>query len=245
METPAPQTIRHSVGAVESQRQEHCPVDAHDGLRWYRRTSAVLRFPPTIGIAGVNWLKWSVAQVLNATHPGGSPTGGWGRERSRWVWGWHWPGWSRPCRRRCQRRRLGCGGLLDARSGQRGRRRRHRKSTPRSPVATSRATRPRHSVSDGVGKRALSAASRSTPAVTPQVTPVVPVSAAASASAEKSSARARAVRVAVPASPVQDPPAALATADSVPATRPEAGIGLCVGRSCGRSRPHRRALNWR
>lgn len=97
------------------------------------------------------------------------------------------------------------------------------RSAPRSPVAASRATRPRHSVNDGVGKRALSAANRSTPAVTPQVTPVVPVSAAASASAEKSSARARAVRVAVPASPVQDPAAASATADLVLATRPEAG----------------------
>lgn len=97
------------------------------------------------------------------------------------------------------------------------------KSTPRSPVATSRATRPRHSVNDGVGKRALSAANRSTPAVTPQVTSVVPVSAAASASAGKSSARARAVRVAVPASPVQDPAAASATAGLVLATRPGAG----------------------
>ena len=57
------------------------------------------------------------------------------------------------------------------------------KSTPRSPVATSRPAGPRDSVKDGAGKRALTAANRSTLAVTPRVRSAVPVSAAASATA--------------------------------------------------------------
>ena len=85
-------------------------------------------------------------------------------------------------------------------------------STPRSPVATSRTAGPRQSANDGAGRRALTAATRSTLAATPRVTPAVPVSAAASGSAGKPSASERAAHVAVPAAPVQDPPAALATA---------------------------------
>jgi hypothetical protein len=57
------------------------------------------------------------------------------------------------------------------------------KSTSRSPVATSRPAGPRDSVKDGAGKRALTAANRSTLAVTPRVRSAVPVSAAASATA--------------------------------------------------------------
>lgn len=57
------------------------------------------------------------------------------------------------------------------------------KSTPRSPVATSRPAGPRDSVKDGAGKRALTAAYRSTLAVTPRVRSAVPVSAAATATA--------------------------------------------------------------
>lgn len=57
------------------------------------------------------------------------------------------------------------------------------KSTSRSPVATSRPAGPRDSVKDGAGKRALTAAYRSTLAVTPRVRSAVPVSAAASATA--------------------------------------------------------------
>ena len=86
------------------------------------------------------------------------------------------------------------------------------KSTPRSPVATSRPSGPRQSANDGAGKRALTAATRSTLAATPRVTPAVPLSAAASGSAGKPSASERAAQVAVPAAPVQDPPAASATA---------------------------------
>ena len=57
------------------------------------------------------------------------------------------------------------------------------KSTSRSPVATSRPAGPRDSVKDGAGKRALTAAYRSTLAVTPRVRSAVPVSAAATATA--------------------------------------------------------------
>jgi hypothetical protein len=57
------------------------------------------------------------------------------------------------------------------------------KSTPRSPVATSRPAGPRQSVKDGAGKRALTAANRSTLAVTPRVRSAVPVPAAATATA--------------------------------------------------------------
>ena len=57
------------------------------------------------------------------------------------------------------------------------------KSTPRSPVATSRPAGPRDSVKDGAGKRALTAANRSTLAVTPRVRSAVPVPAAATATA--------------------------------------------------------------
>lgn len=57
------------------------------------------------------------------------------------------------------------------------------KSTSRSPVATSRPAGPRDSVKDGAGKRALTAANRSTLAVTPRVRSAVPVPAAATATA--------------------------------------------------------------
>ena len=92
-------------------------------------------------------------------------------------------------------------------------------STPRSPVATSRPAGPRQNANDGAGKRAQTAANRSTPVATPRVTPAVPVSAAASASAGKPSASERAAQVAVPAAPVQDPPSASATAAVEPEAR--------------------------
>ena len=85
------------------------------------------------------------------------------------------------------------------------------KSTPRSPAATSRSAGPRQSVNDGAGKRAPTAANRSTLAATPRARSAVPVS-AASASAGKPSASERAAQVAAPATPVQEPPTASATA---------------------------------
>ena len=84
-------------------------------------------------------------------------------------------------------------------------------STPRSPAATSRSAGPRQSVNDGAGKRAPTAANRSTLAATPRARSAVPVS-AASASAGKPSASERAAQVAAPATPVQNLPTASATA---------------------------------
>ena len=57
------------------------------------------------------------------------------------------------------------------------------KSTPRSPVATSRPAGPRQSANDRAGKRALTAANRSAPAATLRVRSAVPASAAATATA--------------------------------------------------------------
>ena len=84
-------------------------------------------------------------------------------------------------------------------------------STPRSPAATSRSAGPRQSVNDGAGKRAPTAANRSTLAATPRVRSALPVS-AASASAGKPSASERAAQVAAPAAPVQNLPTPSATA---------------------------------
>ena len=84
-------------------------------------------------------------------------------------------------------------------------------STPRSPAATSRSAGPRQSVNDGAGKRAPTAANRSTLAATPRVRSALPVS-AASTSAGKPSASERAAQVVVPTPPVQNPPTASATA---------------------------------
>jgi len=86
------------------------------------------------------------------------------------------------------------------------------KSTPRSPVATSRTAGTRQSANDGAGKRALTAATRSTSAATPRVTVAVPVSAAASGSAGKRSASERAAQLDFTAAPAQEPPTASATA---------------------------------
>ena len=57
------------------------------------------------------------------------------------------------------------------------------KSTPRSPVATSRPAGPRESANGRAGKRALTTANRSTPAATLRVRSALPASAAASATA--------------------------------------------------------------
>ena len=84
-------------------------------------------------------------------------------------------------------------------------------STPRSPAATSRSAGPRQSVNDGAGKRALTAANRSTLAATPRVRSAVPVS-AASTSAGKPSASERTAQVVVPTPPVQNLPTASAAA---------------------------------